>query len=157
MVVAKVNPACRLMIWAPIWNPSAMNDTAIPTAIPIAASASIHPIMRKMFTEAASTTGHRGASARVKLTDSAIRATSGPALIPGKGTKTNVPATRASVSRNAYRVPASSVSSVPILRDVRENPGGVRDDLFQHPRHQNDKTSEKGGQARKRAEGRILQ
>ncbi len=68
---------------------------------PWPASARIQPVNSMMFTDDASMTGQREASANVRLTASTARATSGPALIPGRGTKMNTPETRASTSRKA--------------------------------------------------------
>ena len=69
----------------------------------------------------------------------------------------NAPEIRARTSRKAYNVPISNVNSVPILGDASEDAHGVCAKLLQHPWHKNNETGEECRQARKRAEGGVLQ
>src|ERR1700676_1198933 len=118
----------------------------MPTPIPSPASVSSHPTSVPKLRPAEGIAGQSGISASVMLVASAARTTSGPALMPGSGTNTNTPDTRASTRRNAYKEPVSSLSSVPILGDVGKHGGCIRSELVEHPGHQEHEASQERSQ-----------
>src|SRR5437763_71927 len=128
----------------------------IPMAIPRAASARTQAASVPMAIGPSATTGHRPARAKVKPNASAARAGSAMLRMPGRGTKMRAPLTRARTSRNENSVPVERVSSMGIAPQVAEQRGGVRHDLLQHPRHEEQQAGEKGGEARDGADGVVL-
>src|SRR5689334_2242714 len=137
-------------------NPSSTIARARPMVIPRAASASAQPTRVEAEMAAASIAGQREKSASVKPSERAMRAGWGTLRAPGRGTNTSAPDTRASTSRNPYRVPAENVRLTGIACEVAEEGGGVRDTSGQHPRKHQQQAQEKGEEPRNGAEGVVL-
>src|SRR5579863_6224181 len=88
---------------------------------------------------------------------SVILAASGPAFNPGKGRNTNIPEIRANTSRNPYSKEAWTAALAGIPRQIAKEGNRVCGELFQHPRHQKQKSEQESGQAGNGTESRILQ
>jgi hypothetical protein len=88
---------------------------------------------------------------------SVILAASGAAFSPGKGINTNIPEIRANTSKNPYSKEAWTAALPGITRQIAKESNRVRGELFQHPRHEKQKSEQESRQARNGAESGILQ
>src|SRR5581483_4525149 len=109
-----------------------MNATHNPIPIPSAASAISQPA-RTPPDRSISGFGQYGNMTIAMLSESMMRAWFDRELIPGIGTNTNTPATRASVSRKPMSVAVDSDSSPRIAAEVPQNGNGVRRHFGEHP------------------------
>src|SRR5690242_6670992 len=106
--------------------------------MPSAASEINHPASCPPDRSAAGC-GQYGNNAIAMLTDKTTRAWLDRALIPGIGTNTNTPATRASVIKKPSSVDVDSTSSPRIAAQVPQDRNRVRRHLRKHPRQRQQK------------------
>src|ERR1039458_1481519 len=100
--------------------------------------------------------GHKGNSETVMPNASITRAGLITPPMPGMGTKTKTPATRASVKRKPSRVAVERTRSPPIAAQVPQDADGVGAHSVEHPRQREDEGAQKSEQARDGVEGRVL-
>src|SRR5438309_7758251 len=143
------------MICAAILTASATKATAKPMPIPSAASETIHTASSPTVASPP-TCGQYGASATVMLMAMMIRAISMPVRIPGSGTNTKTPATRASVNRKPSSVAVGTDSSPCIPAQVSEDRHRVRRHLLYHPGQGDQEAHQERAQPRNGAEGGVL-
>src|ERR1017187_8797055 len=100
--------------------------------------------------------GHKGNSETVMPNASITRAGLFPPPMPGMGTKTKTPATRASVKRKPNSVAVERIRSPPIAAQVPQYADGVGAHLVEHPGQREDEGAQKSEQARDGVESRVL-
>src|SRR6266849_8446675 len=144
------------MTCAAICRPSSRNETDNPIVRPKAASAPIQPSSLPSIAPVRFGAGHTGSSEIVNANARTTRLTSGPAESPGIGTKAITPDTRASTSRNPYRVERLKISSVCIPSKITEPQRCVGNQFRGHPRQQQQQTEQECKQLRDGAEAGVL-
>src|SRR4051812_15616004 len=128
----------------------------MPTVSPKAASESIQITSKPIPGFATGGGGQEEIRARVTHTDRTIFGTSGVFLTPGIGTKIRAAEMRLSTNRKLWSVAREKVSSFGIAAEISEHHRCVGHHLHQHPRQEDQQTSQKSSEARHRRECGIL-
>src|SRR5271166_3031604 len=137
------------------WKPSIINAIPSPVTSPTANSATTHSA-RSPNWAAVPAGGHSGIRQSVSVKARTTRLILGPAFIPGKGTNTRNPDTRARASRKLYKTRKSMATSVCIAAEVPEKGGGIRNELRGHPWKKNQESKEECHQLGHRSKAVVL-
>src|SRR5215469_7665872 len=99
---------------------------------------------------------HTGSMRNADVTEKTMRAASGPLFNPGIGIKVIMPPIRAMTRRKPAKACAGTLTLSRIDAQVGEKQDGVRNQMPQHPRRENQHAQHKGRQTRDSAESGVL-